>query len=69
MTNGNEQRVNRIVRREAAWERYRDTIAMRRVMNDPEPGDVRLAFEAGYAAALQESEPLEVREGRISEGA
>jgi hypothetical protein len=69
MTNGNEQRVNRIVRREAAWERYRDTIAMRRVMNDPEPGDVRLAFEAGYAAALQDSEPLEVREGRIAEGA
>jgi hypothetical protein len=35
------ERVNRIVRREAAWERYRDTIAMRRVMSDPEPGDVR----------------------------
>jgi hypothetical protein len=47
------ERVNRIVRREAAWERYRDTTAMRRVMSDPEPGDVRLAFEAGYAAAAE----------------
>ena len=48
------------VRREAAWERYRDTLAMRRVMKAPEPGDVRLAFEAGYAAAaLKDIEPLE----------
>jgi hypothetical protein len=28
---------------------------MRRVMKDPEPGDVRLAFEAGYRAALKET--------------
>ena len=69
MTNDNGQRANRIVRREAAWERYRDTVAMRRVMNDPEPGDARLAFEAGYAAALQDTEPPEVREGGIAEGA
>ena len=40
---------------EAAWERYRDTIAMRRVLESPEPGDVRLAFEAGYRAALEET--------------
>jgi hypothetical protein len=40
-------RVNRIMRREAAWERYRDTIAMRRVMDDPEPGDVRHIIALG----------------------
>ena len=51
-----DERVNREQRREAAWERYRDTTAMRRVLKDPEPGDVRLAFEAGYAAALQDIE-------------
>lgn len=51
-----EERVDRIERREAAWERYRDTMAMRRVMADQEPGDVRLAFETGYAAAIQDVE-------------
>jgi hypothetical protein len=45
--------------RESAWERYRDTLAMRRVFKSPEPGDVRLAFEAGYAAACQAIEPFE----------
>jgi hypothetical protein len=53
-------------RREAAWQRYRDTIAIRAVIKDPEPGDVRLAFEAGYAAALQD---IEAPEGRIVDDA
>jgi hypothetical protein len=36
--------------REAAWESYRDTPAMRLVLANPEPGDLRLAFEAGWHA-------------------
>jgi hypothetical protein len=36
---------------------------------NPEPGDVRLAFETGYAAALQDIEPLEAPEDRIPDGA
>jgi hypothetical protein len=39
---------------EAAWERYRDSSAMRLVLQHPEPGDLRLAFEAGFRAALEE---------------
>jgi hypothetical protein len=50
-----DKRVNR----ESAWERYRDTLAMRRVLKSPEPGDVRLAFEAGYGAASHDIEPFE----------
>ena len=47
-------------RREAAWERYRGTLAMRRVLANPEAADVRLAFEAGYAAAtFADVAPLE----------
>jgi hypothetical protein len=45
--------------REAAWERYRDGVPMRRVMKNPEPGDVRLAFEAGYNVAALDLEPFE----------
>jgi hypothetical protein len=37
-------------KREAAWERYCDTAAMRLVLANPEPGDLRLAFEAGWHA-------------------
>jgi negative regulator of sigma E activity len=38
---------------EKAWERYRDRAAVRLVLERPEPGDIRLAFEAGYSAALE----------------
>jgi len=42
--------------REAAWQRYRESIPIRRVIQKPESGDVRLAFEAGYNAALRDLE-------------
>ncbi len=42
--------------REAAWQRYRESIPVRRVIQKPESGDVRLAFEAGYSAALRDLE-------------
>ena len=37
-------------KREAAWGQYCDTPAMRLVVANPEPGDLRLAFEAGWHA-------------------
>ncbi len=48
-------------KREAAWEKYRDTIAMRRVLANPEPGDLRLAFEAGWDARDIDGDGLERR--------
>jgi hypothetical protein len=47
-------------RREAAWQQYRDSIPIRRVIQKPESGDIRLAFEAGYgAAAIRDFGPFE----------